>query len=73
MYGSVEQAFVGRDEPKNGCEGGYVPRRSSAFSQSSVQISAGLTDISGLAVAAFDLINCSLSVPRLVFVFDVSQ
>ena len=34
---------------------------------------AGLTDISGLAVAAFDLINCSLSVPRLVFVFDVSQ
>ena len=23
MYGSVEQAFVGRDEPKNGCEGGY--------------------------------------------------
>ena len=49
------------------------PRRSSVFSQSSVQISAGLTDISGLAVAAFDLINCSLSVPRLVFVFDVSQ
>ena len=33
-----------------------VPRRSSVFSQSSVQISAGLTDISGLAVAAFDLI-----------------
>ena len=47
-----------------------VPRRSSVFSQSSVQISAGLTDISGLALAAFDLINCSLSVPRLVFVFD---
>ena len=23
MYGSVEQAFVGRDERKNGCEGGY--------------------------------------------------
>ena len=23
MYGSVEQVFVGRDEPKNGCEGGY--------------------------------------------------
>ena len=56
-----------------------VPRRSSVFSQSSVQkcehvqISAGLTDISGLVVAAFDLINCSMSVPRLVFVFDVSQ
>ena len=50
-----------------------VPRRSSVFSQSSVQISAGLTDISGLAVAAFDLINGSLSVLRLVFVFGVSQ
>ena len=50
-----------------------VPRCSSVFSQCSVQISAGLTDISGLAVAAFDLIKCSLSVPRLVFVFDVSQ
>ena len=23
MYGSVEQPVVGRDEPKNGCEGGY--------------------------------------------------
>ena len=22
MYGSVEQGFVGRDEPKNGCKGG---------------------------------------------------
>ena len=45
---------------------------SSVFSHFSVQISTGLTDISGLAVAEFDLINCSLSV-RLVFVFDVSQ
>ena len=26
MYGSVEQAFVGGDEPKNGCEGGYSGR-----------------------------------------------
>ena len=42
-----------------------VPRRSSVFSQSNVQIC-------GLAVAAFDLINCSLSVLRLFFVFDVS-
>ena len=50
-----------------------VPRRSSVFSQSSVQISAGFTDISGLAVAVFDLKKCSLSVLRLVFVFDVSQ
>ena len=50
-----------------------VPRRLSVFSQSSAHISGGLTDRSGLAVAAFDLINCSLSVPRLVFVFDVSD
>ena len=47
-----------------------VPCRSSVFSQFRVQISAGLTDISGPAVATFDLIN-SLSVHRLVF--DVSQ
>ena len=32
-----------------------VPRHSSVFSQCSVQISAGLTDISGLAVAEFGL------------------
>ena len=50
-----------------------VPCRSSEFSQSSVQISAGLTDISGLAVAAFDLIDCSSSVLRLVLVFYISQ
>ena len=50
-----------------------VPRGSTVFGQSSVQISAGLTDISGLAVAAFDLMNWSLSVLWLVFVFDVSQ
>ena len=50
-----------------------VPRHSFVFSQSSVQISAGLTDISGLAVTVFGLINCSWSVLRLVFVFDVSS
>ena len=38
-----------------------VTRRSSVFSQSSVQISAGLIDISDQAAAASDLINCSLS------------
>ena len=31
MYGSVEQAFVGRDEPKNGCEGGYIIPAASSF------------------------------------------
>ena len=50
-----------------------VRRRSSLFSQSRIQIFAGLTDISGMAVAAFDLINCFLCVVRLVFVFDLSQ
>ena len=29
MYGSFEQAFVGRDEPKNSCEGGYIHDRGS--------------------------------------------
>ena len=43
-----------------------VPRHSSVFSPSSVQISAGLTDISGLAVAAFDLINCFLSLSLML-------
>ena len=44
-----------------------ISSRSFVFSQSDVQISAGLTNISGLAVAAFDFINCSPSVARFVF------
>jgi len=43
------------------------------FSQSDVQISDGLTNVSGLAVAAFDFINCSLSVAWFIFVFNVRQ
>jgi len=35
--------------------------RSFVFSQSRVEVSAGLTNVSGLAVAAFDLVYCSLS------------
>jgi len=50
-----------------------ISSRSFVFSQSDVQIPAGLTNMSGLAVAAFDLLNCSLSVARFVFVFDVRQ
>ena len=50
-----------------------ISSRSFVFSQSDVQIPAGLTNISGVAVAAFDLINCSLSVARFVFVFNVRQ
>ena len=34
------------------------------FSQSNVQISASLTNVRGLAVAAFDLVYCSLSVVK---------
>ena len=36
-----------------------ISSRSFVFSQSDVQISAGLTNKSGLAVAAFDFINYS--------------
>ena len=49
------------------------PRRSFVFSQSSCEVSAGLTDLRGVAVGATDLIYCSLSVPRFISVFDVSQ
>ena len=49
------------------------PRRSFVFSQSRCEVSASLTDVGGVAVGAIDLIYCSLSVPRFVFVFDVSQ
>ena len=49
------------------------PRRSFVFSQFSCEVSASLTDVGGVAVGAIDLIYCSLSVPRFVSVFDVSQ
>ena len=49
------------------------PRRSFVFSQSRCEVSASLTDVGGVAVGAIDLIYCSLSVPRFVSVFDVSQ
>ena len=49
------------------------PRRSFVRSQSSFAVSASLTDVGGVAVGTIDLIHCSLSVLRLVFVFDVSQ
>jgi len=50
-----------------------ISSRFFVFSQSDIQIPAGLTNISGLAVAAIDLINCSLSVAQFVFVFNVRQ
>ena len=49
------------------------PRHSFVRSQSSCEVSASLTDVGGVAVGTNDLIHYSLSVLRLVFVFDVSQ
>ena len=49
------------------------PRRSFVFSQSGCEVSASLINLGGVTVGAIDLINCSLSVPRFVFVFDISQ
>ena len=37
------------------------------FGQSRAKVSAGFTDVRSLAVAAFDLVYCSLSVLRVVF------
>ena len=34
---------------------------------------AGFTNVRSLAVAAFDLVYCSLSVLRFVFVLDISN
>ena len=49
------------------------PRHSFVRSQSNCEVYASLTDVGGVAVGTIDLIHCSLSVLRLVFVFDVSQ
>ena len=50
-----------------------ISRRSFAFGQSRAKVSAGFTNVSSLAVAAFDLVYCSLSVLRFVFVLDISK
>ena len=50
-----------------------ISSHSFVLSQSDSQIPAGLTNIIGLAVAAFDLLNCSLSVARFDFVFNICQ
>ena len=49
-----------------------ISRRSFVFSQSCL-VPAILSDVGGLAVRAFDLINRSLPVVRFVLVFNVSQ
>jgi len=43
------------------------------FSQSRVKVSANLTNVGSLAVGAFELVNCSLSVVRFVPVLHVGQ
>ena len=50
-----------------------ISRRSIVFGQSRAKVSAGFTNVSSLAVAAFDLVYCSLSVVRFVFVLDISK
>ena len=50
-----------------------ISRGSFVFSQSRVKVSTSLTDIGSLAVGAFDLVDCSLSVVRFVSVFYVCQ
>ena len=47
-----------------------IPRRSFVFGQSRAKVSAGFTNVRSLPFAAFDLVYCSLSVLRSVFVLD---
>ena len=50
-----------------------ISRGSFVFGQSRVKVLARLTNVGSLAVGAFDLVNCSLSVVRFVSVFNVCQ
>ena len=50
-----------------------ILRRSFVFGQSRAKVSSGFANVSSLAVAAFDLIYCSLSVLRFVFVLYISK
>ena len=50
-----------------------ISRRSFVFSQSCLEVPANLSDVGGLAVGAFDLVNRPLPVVRFVLVFNVSQ
>jgi len=43
------------------------------FSQSHVKVSASLTNVGSLAVRAFDLVNCFLSVVGFITVLNVRQ
>ena len=48
-------------------------RGSFMFSRSRVKVPASLTNVGSLAVGAFDLVNCSLSVVGFVLVFNVGK
>ena len=50
-----------------------ISRRSFVFGKSRAKISAGFTNVSSLAVAAFNLVYCSLSVLRFVFFLDIGK
>jgi len=50
-----------------------ISHSSFVFSQSCVEVSASLTNVGSLAVRAFVLVNCSLSVVEFVPVFHVGQ
>ena len=48
-----------------------ISRHSFVFGQSCAKVSAGFYQVRSLAVNAFDLVYCSLSVLRFVFVLDI--
>ena len=50
-----------------------ISRRSLVFGQSRAKVATGFTNPSSLTVTAFDLVYCSLSVLRFVFVLDISK
>ena len=50
-----------------------ISLRSFVSGQSRAKVSAGFTNASSLALAPFDLLYCSLSVLRFVFVLDISK
>ena len=50
-----------------------ISHGSFVFSQSRIEVSISLTNIGSLAVRAFDLVDCSLSVVRFILLFHVGQ
>ena len=57
----------------NGIADIIISCRSCVISQSRAKVSASFTIVSGLAVTAFDLVYCSPSVFRSVFVHDINK